>query len=121
MMNVGATRSDISVPVKEAPPTTEPSFCRRLLKKIGDVVCKILYAGITICLWRLSPTLFHIGFFAGIVRSEEMKQTVNKICEYWHRQNFAAKIVLGAGAILSHPITLVFAAVLVAGDISSRS
>lgn len=91
-----------------------------LLQKIWNVVKFILGAAVTFALYYTNPSLFAIGFIAGIIFDRQTKEAMQKIADVWHTQLWSTTILAGLACTLSMPITLATGSILVAAKLGAN-
>lgn len=80
-------------------------YCPNLLQKISEIAKTVLFAGICLFLYWTNPTLFAIGFIAGIIYDESVQQAIDKIKAYWLTLNWKSSLIGGIASFLSLPVT----------------
>lgn len=91
-----------------------------LIEKIKNVANFVFKALIGASLYWINPSLFAIGFIAGIAFDKKMHHTLNKIAHIWQTNSVSTCALLGFAAFLSLPVTLATASILCGGHLGSK-
>lgn len=94
-----------------------------LLEKIVNVVKVIFKAAVSIFLYWTNPSLFAIGFIAGIIFDDHVEFAIQKIKNIWKSQPWSFSLLGGFASALSLPVTLATGSFLWAanwGSVMSR-
>ena len=83
-----------------------------LVTKIKDIACVILNFSISGLFYWLNPSLFAIGFMAGMILNEQTKDSIQKIKEVWKNQRLFGTFIGSLACVLSLPVTLATASIL---------
>lgn len=85
---------------------------RCVAEKVGKVALLALALGITALLYWVNPSLFAIGFIAGVVFDEQVKEAIQKIKDVWNNQKIVGTLFGVFACGLSMPVTLATASLL---------
>jgi hypothetical protein len=89
------------------------------VKAVWNAVKWIFKVIVGVGLFITNPSFFAVGFVAGIVFSEKVREAVNRVKLVWDKQPWTVSIILGLGAFLALPITLATSALLFGGNLGS--
>ena len=77
---------------------------KHVIEKVKDVACLILTLAFHALLYWVNPTLFSIGFFAGIIFDDQVGHTMQKIDDVWKVQKLKGILLGGVACALSLPV-----------------
>lgn len=87
----------------------------KITGKVLEVATLITKIAVACFLYWMNPTLFAVGFVLGMIFPEKMEKTIHKIKEIWNRQPISMMVLLGTAAVLSLPVFMATASVLMGG------
>lgn len=90
-----------------------------VIEKVKQATFYILTALISAALYWINPSLFAIGFIAGIIMDAHTKVAIEKITDVWKRQKVTVTLFGSVACGLSLPATLATAAVLWSANLGS--
>ncbi|CDR33807.1 hypothetical protein [Criblamydia sequanensis] len=92
----------------EAPeaPKTFSEKIKSLALKVWSFAKWFFNAVLNVVLFITNPTFYVVGFVAGIILIEKMKEAVQRITAVFEKQKLSFLIILGIGAFFSLPIAL---------------
>ena len=91
-----------------------------VLSKIWNVAKTVLFGLIGAALFATNPTLFAIGFIAGIIWDKKVQEISEKIIMIWKTQTWGALILTGIASFLSLQVTWAAGSVLYAANLGSK-
>lgn len=106
------SRPDILANVKVTPLSPAQDKTKTIVEKIKEVANPILKAGISAFLYWVNPSLFAIGFIAGIVFDDHIRSAIQKISNVWKNQELAGCLFGSFACALSLPVSLAAASLL---------
>lgn len=83
-----------------------------IIEKVKGVAHLILKASISAFLYWVNPSLFAIGFIAGVVFDEHVRNAIQKIKSVWKNQELAGCLIGSFACTLSLPVSLAAASLL---------
>ena len=96
--------------------TKAPSSYRdkilHIAEKVKQVALFILTIAVTVLLYWVNPSLFAIGFIAGIIFDEQIREAIQKIKDVWNNQKLVGTLFGSFACALSMPVTLATASLL---------
>lgn len=90
-----------------------------IIEKVKQVALFILKVGISALLYWVNPSLFAIGFIAGIILDDQVRVAIQKIKNVWSSQKIAGTLLGGFACTLSMPVTLATASLLWSAHLGS--
>lgn len=99
-----------------------PSRLDEFTSKVFEVAKTIIKVVACLFLYYMNPTLFAVGFVLGALYPKKMEETVEKINKIFEdsKKIFPLMLVIGFGALLSLPVFLATASVLMGGYAGSQ-
>jgi hypothetical protein len=92
-------------------------------QKICNVAKTIFKAALSVFLYWTNPTIFSIGFLAGVIRDDQVRQVIQKITgvwnTLWNAQPLSISFFGGLAGFLSLPVTLAASSLLWAAHLGS--
>lgn len=104
-----------NVSIKAITKTSSSSFMdkiRYVAEKVKKVALLALTVGITALLYWVNPSLFAIGFIAGIIFDEQVREAIQRIKDVWNNQKLVGTLFGAFACGLSMPVTLATASLL---------
>lgn len=92
---------------------------KNVVKKVERVALFILNAAVSTMLYWVNPSLFAIGFIAGIILDDQVTHSIQKIEDVWKSQKLAGTLLGGFACALSLPVTLATASLLWSAHLGS--
>jgi hypothetical protein len=92
----------------------------KILSKIWNVVKTVLYGLLGAALFATNPTLFAIGFIAGIIWDKKVQEISEKIINIWKTQTWGVLLLTGIASFLSLQVTWAAGSVLYAANLGSK-
>lgn len=83
-----------------------------IAQKVGKVALLALAVGVTALLYWVNPSLFAMGFIAGIIFDEQVREAIQKIKDVWNNQKIIGTLFGVFACGLSMPVTLATASLL---------
>lgn len=90
-----------------------------LLEKIGRVTKYIFHSLACVALFWMNPSLFAIGFLAGVVLDAQAKAALQKIGKVWDSQPWSSAFLICIGSLISLPITLAAGSIIASANLGS--
>lgn len=85
---------------------------KQVVEKVKHVALIILNVGFSALLYWVNPSLFAIGFIAGIIIDDHVRSAIQKIKDVWVNQKITGMIFSGFACALSMPVSLAAASLL---------
>ena len=101
--------------IKASPISTKTS----LIEKIKEIASFVLTVAVGSFLFWVNPTIFALGFLAGIIFDDQVREAIQKIKSVWNRQKLANCIICTVAGALSLPVTLATASLLWSAHLGS--
>jgi hypothetical protein len=83
-----------------------------IIEKVKEVAQTILKATISVFLYWVNPSLFAIGFIAGIIIDDQVRCAIQKIKSVWKNQELTGCLLGTFACALSMPVALAAASLL---------
>ena len=90
-----------------------------VIEKVKQVAQFILKASLSAFLYWVNPSLFAIGFIAGIVIDDQVRCAIQKIKAVWKNQKITGTLLGGFACALSLPVSLATASILWSAHLGS--
>lgn len=90
-----------------------------IIEKVKKIAHLILKASIGVFLYWVNPSLFAIGFFAGIVFDDHIRYAIQKIKNVWKNQELTGCLIGSFACALSMPVSLAAASLLWSAHLGS--
>ena len=107
------TDIEVQMPVNPEKPAAASEVPKTFSEKIKALAIKVwsfvkwlFNAVLNVVLFITNPTFYVVGFVAGIILIEKMKEAVARITAVFEKQKLSFLIILGIGAFFSLPIAL---------------
>jgi len=110
---------------KEIPNTGSHSYTSNseqkpsIWQKIWDIAQNIFNAAVGIIFYWTNPSLFAVGFIAGIIFDDHVADVIRKIKNIWNTQPLSFSFLGGFASFLSLPVTLATSSILWAANLGS--
>lgn len=91
-----------------------------ILSKICEIAKEVLLGIGGACLFLLNPTLFGIGFIAGIIWDDKTREILNKVKDVWKKRPIEMSIASGLGILLCPQVALAAGSLFYAGYLGAR-
>jgi hypothetical protein len=111
LVNSVAVSTKARFTVRNSSPTFRERICK-VTEKVKQIAQFILKAAFTSFLYWVNPSLFAIGFIAGIILDDQVRCAIQKIKNVWVNQKLAGCLFGTFACGLSMPVTLATASLL---------
>lgn len=91
-----------------------------ILEKIWNVTKIILVGLIGVAMFATNPTLFAIGFIAGVIWDKKVQEIVEKVKGIWKSQPWSVLILTGIASFLALQVTWAAGSVLFAANLGCQ-
>lgn len=95
-----------TMPVEIEAESEKSSWIKRTANKIWKIFKWVLKALVGIALFVTSPSFFAIGFVVGLIFSNKVRETIDKILLICKKQPWLVIVAAGLGGFLALPVTL---------------
>lgn len=92
---------------------------KHVVEKVKQVAIVILSVALSTFLYWVNPSLFAIGFIAGIILDDQVRCAIQKIKDVWKSQKLAGTLFGGLACTLSMPVTIATASLLWSAHLGS--
>lgn len=114
--------TNIFAKIKVNSSSLAPLFAKKIkfiADKVKEVASPILKASISAFLYWVNPSLFAIGFIAGIVFDDHVSYAIQKIKNVWKNQELTGCLIGSFACALSLPVSLAAASLLWSAHLGS--
>lgn len=92
---------------------------KNVMEKVKQVALFILKTAISVLLYWVNPSLFAVGFMAGIIFDDQVRYAIQKIKDVWKTQKFTGTLFGGIACVLSMPVSIASASLVWSAHLGS--